>query len=147
LFGQRQKSIMIGVMGSTPLVGIKYDTRILKNVTNGFGATIGIGSIKIIDSDSNHSATLSIGPNYLVGKGTSHLLLGLSSTFAFSRSYPLDSPPKNSIKTRFIPEIGYRYSPREKGLTAEVTWNPLFSNLDNNRALIYFGIGIGYSFR
>lgn len=138
---------MINGFGSTPLLGVKYDTRIFKDASSGLGASIGVGAISLVDPDSGHKASLSIGPNYLIGNGTNQMLVGIVPTFIFSRVYPLESSPKNTIKTIFIPEIGYRYSAREKGLSCQLSWNPLFSNIDNKKAFLYFGIGLGYSFK
>lgn len=144
-FSQRRQNITLNVLGTTPIVGIKYDTRLFKAQNHGLGAHIGVGSLGIAEDD--HKASATIGPNYLFGKGSHQFLLGGSAVFVFSRSYPLESDPKNSLRTMFIPDIGYRFTPKNNGFTGQLTWNPLRSNLDRESAYHYFGIGLGYTWK
>ncbi|WP_312364759.1 hypothetical protein [Sphingobacterium sp.] len=143
---QRRQQATLNVLGTTPLIGLKYDTRIFKEQNDGFGVNAGLGSIDMID-DSDHKASVVLGTNYLFGKGQHQFLLGANVAFVFSRIYPLDAEPINTTRTIFIPDIGYRFSPRTKGFTGQITWNPLRSNLDREAAYQYFGIGIGYSWK
>jgi len=147
LSAQRRQNVTINVLGTTPLLGVKYDTRILKEQNNGFGLTAGVGSIELLDDGGDYEASLSFGTNYLFGNGRHQLLIGANIAFVFSRFYPLDSKPKNITRTMFIPDIGYRFSPTKKGFTGQLTWNPLKSNLDRESAYQYFGIGLGYSWK
>lgn len=147
LFGQRRQNIIINVLGSTPLLGIKYDARLLKNTHDGIGASLGVGSIQMIDNVGDHRASLALGLNYLMGKGKHQMIVGANAVFILSRDYPIESSANNSIRTMFIPEIGYRFSPLVRGFTGQITWNPLRSNLDREKAYQYFGVGVGYSFK
>lgn len=144
---QRRQNITVNVLGTTPLIGVKYDTRLFKDQNNGLGVNVGVGSIEIIDDGSDHKASASLGTNYLFGRGRHQLLLGANVVLVFSRKYPIDSAPKNTTRTMFIPDIGYRFSPSKNGFTGQLTWNPLRSNLDRESAYQYFGIGIGYSWK
>lgn len=144
-FSQRRQHITLNLMGTTPLIGLKYDTRLFKAQNDGLGANMGVGSIEFAGDD--HKASVTIGSNYLFGKGSHQLLVGTNAVFVFSRSYPLESEPKNTVRTMFIPDIGYRFTPKKKGFTAQATWNPLRSNLDREAAYHYFGIALGYSWK
>lgn len=143
VMSQRRQHVMISALGTTPLIGVKYDTRFFENVNDGIGANVGFGSIEVID-DGEHKASFAIGPNWLFGKGQHQLLLGVNAVFVLSREYPLESEPQNKVRTMFIPDIGYRFSSKGKGFTGQVTWNPLRSNLDRESAYQYFGVGVGY---
>lgn len=142
---QRKQNITIQGLGSTPLIGLQYDTRFIKQKRNGWGASFGIGSLNILDKNMREKVSLSIGPNYLIGQGNHQLILGGNGVLILFKEKTMESTTKYTNRLMFIPDIGYRLSPKNHGFTAQLTWNPLRSNLDRVAAFQYLGLALGYA--
>lgn len=152
-----RKSIFIERHGSGVFLSGNYDTRIKKDVNNGFGvkAGIGIGDYYLTTVTNNNkptsrrSLTLPLGVNYIIGK-KKH---GLEAGVGFTPQFALDDIREGftGVKNKFPYHIGYRFQPKKEGLVARVAWSPVMDKLSgwNNFKYISYntGISIGYSFK
>jgi hypothetical protein len=123
--------------GAAPFFSVMYDRRIFKT-PNGLGFAVGFGGYF---DENNSLRSMPITINYLFGKETHFLELGISTSY-------VNGPTKLFVgeatydKFIFIGTIGYRYQ-TAKGFFGNIGFDPLHTGKK------YYNsghIGIGYSF-
>lgn len=159
------KSIYVELFGASNLIGISYDSRLTS--TSHWGYRIGIsyfqdGSSLLYSSHSNNGLFFPLEVNYLMGKRTNKLELGLGTSFGLYKentSFVEDYSSQATIKTQstsqctfgyyLFSNIGYRYQ-ASKGFLFRIGISPSFSFKGKHgikkEPFIYPYIGFGYSF-
>ena len=140
---QHRKLSYIELGGSSIFGSINYDMRFSSNVNDGLGARIGFGgTFGTFDTDRIYTAP--IGVNYVYGKGRNGLLIGVNSVLAFNGEDV--KKPSDFKSVIFSADIGYRFTPKDNGLSFQATYSPLFNTVDGNMPF-WIGAGIGYSWK
>lgn len=157
LTGKFRKAVFIENHGSGIRFSGNFDTRLKKDVNNGFGIKAGIGKGMSYDTEVTNNKppnrsyiTLPIGLNYIIGK-KSH---GIEAGIGFTPQIALDKVDRTrpDFKSMLFPyHVGYRYQPKKEGLMVRLAWTP---NVERGRYTTDFmhiyintGISVGYSFR
>ena len=108
----------------------------------GLGARVGFGFFGI----SGASAfTFPVGLNYLIGNTSpNYFQIAFSATYV-TGSIEIGSGTAKGGGMIYVPSIGYRYAPKDKGVTGQIYVGPL---IIGGLAIFPFGgIGFGYKFK
>jgi hypothetical protein len=137
----RAEDIFFEIFGPGLTISANYDTRFSKK-RDGLGMRIGVG---YDGSNSPGVVMLPVQVNYLIGKNTRYLEIGVGLTLLSAND---DGLPFNSKGTSGLTigtmTFGYRYQPVNSGFTFRVSLNELF---DNANFVPYAGVSFGYTFR
>ncbi len=155
--GKFRKSFYVESHGSGIFLSGHFDTRLKKDVNNGFGlrAGFGIGDpyYTTVTNDNKPSSgraiSLPVGINYILGKKRHGLEAGVGFTAQIARDNVREGFP--AVKHLFPYHIGYRFQPKKEGLVARVALTPIkdkFRYWSNFEYIFYnTGISLGYSFK
>ncbi|GAC1300287.1 MAG: hypothetical protein NVSMB24_00550 [Mucilaginibacter sp.] len=137
----RAEDIFFEIYGPGLTISGNYDTRFTRR-RDGLGMRIGVG----YDGSNNSGVVmLPVQVNYLIGKNTKFLELGVGVTLLSAND---DGLPFNSKGTSDLTigtmTFGYRYQPVNSGFTFRVSLNELFNNAN---FIPYAGVSFGYCFR
>lgn len=140
-YSQGNKYLFIEAGGASILGAVNFDIRLNKNDKNGFGLRAGIGNtLGLFDSkDVKDAIIFPIGINYIYGKNNGGIVFGFNTTFIV-----MDKKKEEQSNFIFAPEIGYRYRPKNKGVSFHISYTPLFNTVDGTMP-VWLGAGIGYS--
>ncbi|HWZ14587.1 MAG TPA: hypothetical protein VNW95_05055 [Mucilaginibacter sp.] len=137
----RAEDIFFELYGPGLTISANYDTRFSQK-RDGLGMRIGVG---YDGSNSPGVVMLPIQVNYLIGKNTRYLELGVGLTLLSAND---DGLPFNSKGTSGLTigtmTFGYRYQPVNSGFSFRVSLNELFNNAN---FIPYAGVSFGYTFR
>lgn len=158
LIGKYKKALFVENHGSGIFLTGNFDTRLKKDVNDGFGVKLGIGKGRGYHTEITNnnkptersSISLPVGVNYILGKKRHGIEAGIGVTAQIALDKVVSA--QTTYKDVYFPYyIGYRYQPIKEGLVARVAWTPLYtrSQANTNFDYIYYntGISIGYSFR
>ena len=140
---QHRKLAFFELGGSSIFGSANYEMRFSRNVNDGWGARFGFGGT-FGAFDTGRIYTAPIGINYIYGEGNNGLLIGANSVFAFNGEG--EKKPSDFKSVIFSADVGYRYSPKDNGLSFQATYTPLFNTIDGNMPF-WIGAGIGYSWK
>lgn len=132
--------------GGPSVAGINFDTRFSKK-ENGIGGRIGFGGFMI---DGSGVLFVPVGINYLVGKpATKNFLeLGMNLTYVSAKDNGGEADTENRLADTWGSlTFGYRYQPKEPGVTFRVSVNPIISFKDAVLWPFYGGVSVGYKFK
>lgn len=138
----RAEDIFFEIFGPGLTISGNYDTRFTRK-RDGLGMRIGIG----YDGSNSTGGVvmLPVQVNYLIGKNTRYLELGVGLTLLSAND---DGLPFNSKGTSGLTigtmTFGYRYQPVSSGFSFRVSFNELFNNAN---FVPYAGVSFGYTFR
>ncbi|GAB4093402.1 hypothetical protein [Flaviaesturariibacter terrae] len=139
--GRRTQVAYVEVLGAGGVNSINYDTRISTGGRNGWGVRAGIGYWKVptisyyADTLRQGLISLPLMVNYLVGRRTNFLELGLGVTYFLCKpEHPYEGPKDQytiqevgaripSVLGSFM--IGFRHVPLKRGFVYGFTLNPL----------------------
>ncbi len=138
-FYQRAQSVFFELGGNGIILSGNYDLRFAKK-QNGFGARVGIGYVS--DFFDRGGLSFPVGVNYLAGKKTNYLELGIGATVYTVKGLTLFKEDRNKAGVIFVPSLGYRYQPISDGLTFRIFASPLIGN----GSTFWAGLSIGYKF-
>ncbi|HMO32573.1 MAG TPA: hypothetical protein PKE63_05225 [Lacibacter sp.] len=143
---QAAKSVFLE-LGGPGLASINFDTR-FTNKQDGIGARVGIGGFSfnynLGTSGRSSVVFIPLGLNYLLGKNTANFFeLGAGYTQVIT-SNRTSSGSENFRSSFGHLNFGYRYQPKESGVTFRVAINPVFGNF--GFIPTYGGVSVGYKF-
>ena len=164
VFAQAQtKSVTLDLLGPSGLAGVSFDSRFKGN--HGFGVNVGLAYAYGMGTLNNYTVngiSIPLEINYLLGRKSSHLVLGLGMTNGVYK-YSGDSiiigvsdesadikPTRENVTAwgyNFFGDIGYRFQ-REKGFTFGAGLKPSCT-FDNGKVnarwlLPYLSLGISF---
>lgn len=144
--GTFKKGAFASLLGPNLLVGVNFDMRLQRGVTNGIGFRVGVGGGSISDYSTRYSfVTFPMGINYLAGRRASHFIIeggllpvyvSVSSGGAFGEGMTLAGG---------YAAFGYRYQSVNSGFLGQITWNPLITRGAGFQPA-WLEIGLGASF-
>lgn len=158
LTGKFRKALFIENHGSGLRYSVNFDTRLKRDVNNGFGVKGGIGKgmgYKTEVTNNNKPTnrnyfTLPIGVNYIIGKKRHGIEAGIGFTVQIALN-KVDRTVADFKSILFPYHIGYRFQPKKQGLVARAAWAPFFKRSQSNTNFdhIYYNtaISLGYSFK
>ncbi len=133
-------------LGGPSVAGINFDTRFAKK-ENGWGGRLGIGGFSI---DGDGLLFVPVGINYLAGKpgATNFFELGLNLTYVSATSNGNEADVDNNLADTWGSfTFGYRYQPKDAGVTFRVSANPFFAFKNGVFWPFYAGASVGYKFK
>ncbi len=163
---RRNKAITVNAIAFGTLYsfgGLTFDTRFMKNQTNGLGYTIGLDNIinrDFVFYDYNwdnfsefrfkKAIGIPVSLNYLIGTKKHHLELGAELFPMIKMGYETreitgDFVTKKATKLNVYPliNIGYRYQALQKGFVCSALLKPIYFEGSFGVA---FSMGLGYGF-
>jgi hypothetical protein len=136
---QTRNSIFAELGGQGLLFTFNYDARFLKK-ESGPGYRVGVGYMKM---DDNSTLTIPVSFNYLLGKKSKFLELGLGGTLANAKLFDSGS----GLQVFGTMSFCYRYQPTDGGFSYRIGLSPVFGVQGGGFFFPYFGgISVGYSF-
>jgi len=151
---QRRKTVFLEIFGNGLIASGNFDLRLKPNQNDGLGLRAGVGGGSFLGyDDQGNSAnvgivTFPLAVNYLVGKRRSSFESGIGITPMYlTASGTIDNnvvSGKGFGVTGFL-NAGYRYQPINNGLMFHLKWTPAFNS--SGFSPVFFGAGIGYSFK
>lgn len=152
----RAQNIFLEIGGPGLFFSANYDTRFSQQ-RDGLGARIGLGFLPV---STDYYITLPVQINYLLGKRSNFLEMGIGATLVYSSflRYPdYYMPVRQSFRIREYDvagtiTLGYRYQPVNSGFNFRASFNPIFiiSNYVYNGGIRfgpYGGISAGYTIK
>ena len=126
-------------LGGPGLASFNFDTRFTEK-NDGIGGRIGFGGFSI---DGEGGVFVPAGLNYLIGKGTKHLLeVGAGFTYV---NYSSDVTEEGIFTSSFgHVTFGYRIQPLEGGFSFRAAIVPVFNQ--HGFLPYYAGVSFGYKF-
>ncbi len=136
---QTRNSIFAELGGQGLLFTFNYDARFLKK-ENGPGYRVGIGYMKM---DETSTLTIPVSFNYLLGKKSKFLELGIGGTLANAEMFDSGT----GIQIFGTMSFCYRYQPTDGGFSYRIGLTPVFGFQGGGFFFPYYGgASVGYSF-
>lgn len=134
---QRAQIVFGEIGGNGLLLSANYDFRFFKS-QKGLGMRVGLG---FFGGSGGGIVTVPVGLNFLAGKAPNYLEVGAGYTYAtFTGGSDSFFSGSGGV---FVPSIGYRYQPIDKGFVALIFVSPLVSLGTGGGWIFWGGIGIG----
>jgi hypothetical protein len=132
-------------MGAAGLVfSANYDTRFTKK-RNGWGGRAGIG---YFGNGRDNIFTFPLQVNYLFGRSKNFFELGTGITLANINSDDAIFDNKYNISGAIgTVTTGFRHQALGKGVFYKISLDALYDPQDLHNWFLYFGIGLGYTFK
>lgn len=134
----RAPTLQLELFGNSLMYSLSYDQRLLPR-RDGLGIRAGVG---YFSTGKEGSFTfLPLGLNYLIGKNSHFLELGLGVTFvSINSSYIFLDEQDRSVGTL---TFGYRKQPQDGGVMFRIAMTPVFN--EDFFFPFFGGLGFGYS--
>ena len=108
----------------------------------GLGGRVGFGFFGVTGASV---ITVPVGLNYLIGNtAPSYFQIGFSATYV-TGSIDIGSGTASSGGMMYLPSIGYRYAPKDKGVTGQIYVGPII--IGGQAVFPFGGIAFGYKFK
>lgn len=108
----------------------------------GLGARVGFGFFGISGASV---VTVPVGLNYLIGNtAPSYFQLAFSATYV-TGSIDIGSGNAHGGGMMYLPSIGYRYAPKDKGVTGQIYVGPII--IGGTAVFPFGGLAFGYKFK
>ncbi|MFQ5652595.1 MAG: hypothetical protein ACE5IY_21895 [bacterium] len=137
-----RNSVYIELLGNGLLYSINYDRMFSESV----GGRIGIMYFGAAEVDGDEDVNLTVVPvmaNYLVGKGTHRLELGLGALLVFAaRDFDEKGGAVDEQGVAGTATVGYRFQPLNGGFLFRAGVTPIFSD----KVSLWGGLSLGYGF-
>lgn len=140
----RTSAVFFEFPGNGGLASLNYDLRFSKS-NSGFGGRIGIGAGWISSASwfGEFIPTLPLAVNYLTGQGSHHLEASAGVTFGGKKFEPKGGTGSEQPSSAFfIPGLGYRYQPADKGFSFRLFVAPFIGK----QTQFWGGLSIGACF-